>query len=1336
MQDFFFECDDIETNIISNEMFNYPRFKLNYHNWKYSFLTNNFFDIGTMQLPWDATYHTADNWFGGVQQDYPNIVNDPFISNEMYYKWIYHQTIFQLNGPIQYDTKYNYLTSGLSTILNAFRSQYKAQFRYLQKLEDTPRKKESLTIINYNPLFRCYTFGALQYFKKVNLILSTMFNTVAHMIDMYPDKHQYILIPWNNEIYTQDQFTRTKKKIDISSLRNPNSFHFIFMVYLMNFIDPNTDLGLFNQYPEKYWKETNLVFRNGNKATIFNLEDLKTLNDKNRAYLKVVSHLNILSTIGSSTIVLDTSEVDGISGPTDRIPVITETKCTISLPDITTVPLDKTNPEVTDKSESVSKDPVPIVDTTQSIMPSSIIGTTKSVIQKTFIPMVKSTVSIMPKVISKSDTPNQILEDTKPVMRNLIPQLASNITQIESETDPNVIKQRSKEYLEDIDAQAVTYIDNREDLTPKQKERLKTVAKKYKQVTIGEETLQDIILKNNDVLIDEDPPQSVIDTLPDKTMAKSKAFHFDKAYIHKTMKKDLASIAVNFNKLGMFLTDIKTSQTINELTQSEEYTFKFEDVQGKSHTVKFSVPIIDSNGYCYINGVKKYLKKQMINIPICKIGENKVSMVSNQNKVLILRNETKAHSFDTQIDKIVELGKSVLNIIYGTLDLNLSLAYEYVSIAQKYNTITIKSQDGKSHTLCFDYYNRFKDIADVALHSKLDALEKQYGTLFGKDGHTGYYFIDTNNLVSLITLDRKDITPSDVVSIVDIFKTTYPKELASKIGFITEWIDINLVSKPLPVGFILAYRYGLVNMMDHLGVKYKLLAKRGNSVLEESEFSGENVISATESFDTLTMDKVINIDTRRKWKIDDVKHLELLEKYNISKTECIISGSAAMIAHRYPNCINNDLDIVVTDRVYAKLKKDTTNFSVHKARDGIGTDIKLVSKDEKLEITKYFHALSEEYTFDVVKKESVNVIDEYMFTDLDFLFKMYTKLNRPKDQDKIKWLTEHQGKTVAANESLISHVTDKIIYIEDEAHHLVNANEALTVDKYTYTPGDIVIKFKDCNLVFNRYPMYQSLIMCGLDHFNTQAYTFDEFNMKDVYYSLMEDRGIKSNYLKAVNSFFDLFMDPITKDVLQQMGEPTNVQDLLIRASVLLTTKDHKEASSIANHRIRSYEQFNAIIYNEMARAYAAYQVGRGKGNTFSVNPNAVFQRIIQNPSFTIVEDINPIQELKERAGFTFAGVGGRTSESFVVDDRRYPEDGIGIISESTVDNAKVSMNAYLTVDPTIANTRGIIDIEALNKLSSSNVLSVTALNAPCAMHDDGDVEYTEDSALSLCPTK
>ena len=100
-------------------------------------------------------------------------------------------------------------------------------------------------------------------------------------------------------------------------------------------------------------------------------------------------------------------------------------------------------------------------------------------------------------------------------------------------------------------------------------------------------------------------------------------------------------------------------------------------------------------------------------------------------------------------------------------------------------------------------------------------------------------------------------------------------------------------------------------------------------------------------------------------------------------------------------------------------------------------------------------------------------------------------------------------------------------------------------------------------------------------------------------------------------------------------------------------------------------------------------------------------------------ESVNPLQDIKEQSYMTYAGIGGRTADSFVVTDRKYSADDIGVISESTVDNQKVGINAQLSMDPGITNTMGVLEPKPLDELKPANVLSVHALVFPFATHDD-----------------
>ena len=106
---------------------------------------------------------------------------------------------------------------------------------------------------------------------------------------------------------------------------------------------------------------------------------------------------------------------------------------------------------------------------------------------------------------------------------------------------------------------------------------------------------------------------------------------------------------------------------------------------------------------------------------------------------------------------------------------------------------------------------------------------------------------------------------------------------------------------------------------------------------------------------------------------------------------------------------------------------------------------------------------------------------------------------------------------------------------------------------------------------------------------------------KDIYYSLLEQVRVRMGFIKGVDSFFDLFIDPITRDVLRDMRAPTDMRDLLLYTVTLLTTSEHLPASSESNFRYRNVEQVTAIIYNEMARAFAGYKnksVGAGTCET------------------------------------------------------------------------------------------------------------------------------------------
>lgn len=151
---------------------------------------------------------------------------------------------------------------------------------------------------------------------------------------------------------------------------------------------------------------------------------------------------------------------------------------------------------------------------------------------------------------------------------------------------------------------------------------------------------------------------------------------------------------------------------------------------------------------------------------------------------------------------------------------------------------------------------------------------------------------------------------------------------------------------------------------------------------------------------------------KSSWGIHNVKYLELLNTYGITKEEVIISGSGSLIAHGYPNSSgNNDLDLVVSNSTFNRLSND----SKFKIVDENGRN-KLIDVTGNLEISDKHMAQwfktdgiykfkNRERTFESLKHTADN-IGGYYFVDLEELNIKYhiVKTNKPENVKKIAWL--------------------------------------------------------------------------------------------------------------------------------------------------------------------------------------------------------------------------------------------------------------------------------------------------------------------------------------------
>lgn len=267
---------------------------------------------------------------------------------------------------------------------------------------------------------------------------------------------------------------------------------------------------------------------------------------------------------------------------------------------------------------------------------------------------------------------------------------------------------------------------------------------------------------------------------------------------------------------------------------------------------------------------------------------------------------------------------------------------------------------------------------------------------------------------------------------------------------------------------------------------------------------------------------------------------------------------------------------------------------------------------------------------------------------------------------------------------------------------------------------EYAIVFKNISYVFDRRDKFSSLILSGFLEFekNTKLYDVELFEHRDIYLNLLLTKKIGSVYIREMEMMEHSFVDPISLKILQDMNEPITFKGLLVRSVELLESYDHPASQARSAMRDRGYERFAGTVYKELMRSIKNFRnsnlMGRSK---IDISPYQIWNEIVSDAGIKIVEDINPIQDLKQAELVTFSGTGGRDKETMTRPTRAYMEDSVGVDSEATVDSAAVGTVMYLSANPNITDVYGRMTEQ--KKLNPTSIMSTSALLSPCSFMDN-----------------
>ena len=191
--------------------------------------------------------------------------------------------------------------------------------------------------------------------------------------------------------------------------------------------------------------------------------------------------------------------------------------------------------------------------------------------------------------------------------------------------------------------------------------------------------------------------------------------------------------------------------------------------------------------------------------------------------------------------------------------------------------------------------------------------------------------------------------------------------------------------------------------------------------------------------------------------------------------------------------------------------------------------------------------------------------------------------------------------------------------------------------------NEAVVEFADGYLVFDKYPIENSLLLNALMYLPTKNYNYSDFDDKNTYVELFDVLYGARNLANAFDTFYEFMIDEITKEVLTELDYPTDFVSVILAANALLGDNKFIKENNMNLYRIRSNEVVSAIFYKQLASAYAKYKATAYNKTPVKISMprNIVIKELVSLQTVEPIATLNPIHELEKTRAITYKGLDG-----------------------------------------------------------------------------------------------
>lgn len=405
-----------------------------------------------------------------------------------------------------------------------------------------------------------------------------------------------------------------------------------------------------------------------------------------------------------------------------------------------------------------------------------------------------------------------------------------NKRETEEDTADEVEEEVEKELEEDKEMLADIYKKMTAGTTPKSQRstaRDEELRKAQENIVVNGMTIKELAKINpKERKIEKTNVSNAMETT-NPNMKEVTFNNFNKSYVENVMTKDIVGVFENLNDKStkMFIRDIKVEDTSDVLNYKETWTVQLEDENRTRHTIKVDMPKFIDKNFLWIGGNKKVIKNQMFFLPLVKISNDTVMLVTNYNKMSIQRVDGRSLREVTLLEKIFESSENLQkHFVTGSAAVenrDYLTGVEYDEFSKNF----LSYEAGK-----LKIYFSQKEATEIAEKKNITVPEKSF--FIGFHGSEPIFI----NMDTQRDKDGKSISDYIIASLSEEDGETF-SSLQMKVPKRLMYTKVTTMKQDIPIGVLICLWEGLTSLLTKGKVEYRLVdTLRGSDLANNEDF--------------------------------------------------------------------------------------------------------------------------------------------------------------------------------------------------------------------------------------------------------------------------------------------------------------------------------------------------------------------------------------------------------------------------------------------------------------------------------------------------------------------